>query len=79
MQEAADSGGQLMAEITVEELTVLRSFAARYGRNWKAHLRWQWEHGYDDYQENAATLRSLRNRLGPSWLARYTLREKADA
>ncbi len=68
-----------MAEITVEELTVLRNFARHYGRNWKAHLRWQWEHDYDTYQPHAATLRSLRNRLGPSWLARFTLKEKVNA
>lgn len=65
-----------MAEISGEESSVLRDYARRYGRNWKAHLRWQWEHGYDEYQPNAATLRALRNRLGPSWLARFTLKEK---
>ena len=46
-----------------------RAFASRHGRTWKAALREKW--AYDS--SLSGPLRALRNRLGPRWLASFTL------
>lgn len=53
---------------TPDELAALRSFAAEHGRCWKAELHRQWMSALAN-----PTLHNLRNRLGPSWLAKFRL------
>lgn len=57
------------SEVSAEERAALRAFASRHGRTWKAALRERWA-----YDPNlSGPLRALRNRLGPRWLASFTL------
>lgn len=57
------------SEVSAEERAALRAFASRNGRTWKAALRQKWA-----YDPNlSGPLRALRNRLGPRWLASFTL------
>lgn len=57
------------SEVSAEERASLRAFASRNGRTWKAALRQMWA-----YDPNlSGPLRALRNRLGPRWLASFTL------
>ena len=57
------------SEVSAEERAALRAFASRHGRTWKAALRQMWA-----YDPNlSGPLRALRNRLGPRWLASFTL------
>lgn len=57
------------SEVSAEERAALRAFASRHGRTWKAALRQKWA-----YDPNlSGPLRALRNRLGPRWLASFTL------
>lgn len=55
--------------LSAEERAAVRAFANRHGRTWKAALREKW--AYDS--SLSGPLRSLRNRLGPRWLASFTL------
>jgi len=56
------------------ELTALRTYAANHGRKWKAALLASWMNGGDHlHQSDGWRLQSLRNKLGPSWLANYRL------
>lgn len=57
------------SDLSPEERAALRAFASRNGRTWKAALRQQW--AYDT--SLSGPLRALRNRLGPRWLASFTL------
>lgn len=54
------------------DLDALRAFAAAHGRCWKSHLRRLWSSGRD-----VGELRRLRNVLGPSGLARISVRPLA--
>lgn len=65
--------------ITATELAALRRYAAEYGRTWKQHLRRTWEKGTEDralHGMYTSVLRGLRNRIGPSGLARITITER---
>lgn len=53
--------------LSAAEVASLRSFASRHGRTWKAALRQKW--AYDPTL--SGPLRTLRNRLGPRWLAAF--------
>lgn len=57
------------SDLSPEERAALRAFASRNGRTWKAALRQTW--AYDT--SLSGPLRALRNRLGPRWLASFTL------
>jgi hypothetical protein len=58
------------ASLSADEMNALRAFKARHGRTWKAKLLDMWQSGRD---ANEPVLRVLRNRLGPSGLARVKL------
>lgn len=60
-------------EPTAEQLEVLKAFAAKYGRTWKAVLRDAWITGRDEREPNSALLRQVRNQLGPRWLVSFRL------
>ncbi|AMK23219.1 MULTISPECIES: hypothetical protein [Sphingomonadaceae] len=46
----------------------LVDFRARHGRRWKEALSLKWMNGGDDFEPFGASLRRVRNQLGPSWL-----------
>jgi hypothetical protein len=58
---------------TAEQIQALRTWALRFGRNWKVALRDAWMDG--DYQgfEDSHLLQQVRNTFGPSWLVRFYL------
>ena len=58
-------------KLTTEERTAVKRFAEQQGRQWKACLRQMWELGsYWGSDTNVPVLQSLRNRIGPSGLAK---------
>jgi hypothetical protein len=59
--------------LTADELAALRGWAEEQRPRWKAALRLAWETGDYGGSEHDADLQRLRNRLGPSWLAKYHL------
>ena len=59
---------------TTEEKAALANFAKKHGRYWKRKLSQQcWVNGHYDCDDDVASLQSVRNALGPSWLAQYIL------
>ena len=46
----------------------LVDFRARHGRRWKEALGIKWMNGEDELEPYSASLRSVRNHFGPSWL-----------
>jgi hypothetical protein len=60
-------------ELTIDEQAALRAWANEEGRTWKAALRLAWETGNYGGSDHDADLQRIRNRLGPSWLAKYRL------
>ncbi len=46
----------------------LVDFRARHGRRWKETLWIKWMNGEDEFEPHSASLRKIRNHLGPSWL-----------
>lgn len=65
-------------DLTPTELEAVKAFAADHGRRWKSVLRdiyWYnariWRAGPDD--SYGYTLHSIRNNLGPDWLAGFRL------
>lgn len=61
-----------MDEPTIEMWRALLDFRARHGRYWKHALSLKWMNGSDEQEQFSASLRKVRNLLGPSWL--YALR-----
>jgi hypothetical protein len=59
--------------LTADELAALRGWADEQRPRWKAALRLAWETGDYRGSEHDADLQRIRNRLGPSWLAKYHL------
>ena len=59
--------------LTADELAALRRWAEEQRPRWKAALRLAWETGDYGGSGHDADLQRLRNRLGPSWLAKYHL------
>jgi hypothetical protein len=59
--------------LTADELAALRGWAEEQRPRWKAALRLAWETGDYRGSEHDADLQRIRNRLGPSWLAKYHL------
>lgn len=53
----------------------LLDFRARHGRYWKRTLLLKWMNGSDEFEPFSASLRMVRNQLGPTWL--YALRPAA--
>lgn len=53
----------------------LLDFRARHGRYWKRALSLKWMNGSDEFEPFSASLRMVRNQLGPTWL--YALRPAA--
>jgi len=62
-----------MHTITCEQQLALRLYAAKKGRTWKAKLRADWENA-----SALPILMTLRNALGPSWLAGFKFPISAD-
>jgi hypothetical protein len=64
-------------DLTAAELDGLKAFAARFGRNWKNKLMFEyWPNARlwtDDKGVQHAELHRLRNEFGPSWLATFEL------
>lgn len=66
-------------ELTVEQLSALRTFAWCRGRRWKSDLRTCWETGCyppdqpTNNENNNALLQQIRNTFGPTWLTRFRL------
>ena len=68
---------QKYRDLTDNELSALRAFAAEFGRTWKERLSFDYwprariyvtRDGRECYE-----LHRLRNDLGPQWLARFKL------
>ena len=63
--------------ITETELQALQSFAADHGDAWKDELLFCWMaedvRGSVGNPDRGVTLHRLRNRLGPRWLAKFSL------
>ncbi len=57
-----------MDEPTIDMWRALLDFRARYGRYWKRALSIKWMSGDDESEHFSASLRTLRNQFGPSWL-----------
>ncbi|WP_225010189.1 hypothetical protein [Novosphingobium percolationis] len=64
-----------MDEPTIEMWRALLDFRARHGRYWKRVLSLKWMNGSDEFEHFSASLRMVRNQLGPTWL--YALRPAA--
>ena len=56
--------------ITNDERCALQRYATAHGRTWKSQLSLAWSNGDDEREDDAGLLRSVRNRMGPSWLMR---------
>ena len=61
-----DAGGP--ANLTPEQASALKMFAAEHGRCWKNRLSHHWQNA-----SAPATLHSLRNTHGPEWLRVFRL------
>lgn len=61
-----------MDEPTLDMWRALIDFRARHGRYWKQALSLKWMEGSDEHEHFSASLRAVRNHLGPTWL--YKLR-----
>lgn len=64
-----------MDEPTIEMWRALLDFRTRHGRYWKRALSRKWTNGSDEFEHFSASLRMVRNQLGPTWL--YALRPAA--
>jgi hypothetical protein len=68
-----------MRDLTSEEKQALRVFAAENGRSWKAKLSMVYWYNARIYRDRSGKqwpqLHSLRNEFGPSWLAKYKLKD----
>lgn len=60
-------------ELTAEQLSALRQWADKHGRNWKQSLRDAWMNGMYDGFEGSNCLQQIRNTFGPSWLVTFRL------
>lgn len=64
-----------------EQIQALKQFAAANGRTWKSELRDLWMNGAYNYAvlggADPACLQQVRNEFGPSWLARFSLKQEA--
>lgn len=60
-------------------MSALLDWRRRKGRCWKQLLNDAWRTGGDDVDSRGSSLRQIRNRLGPSWLADLRSRDLADA
>jgi hypothetical protein len=57
-------------ELDNEMLLALIDWRERHGRSWKTDLWAAWMNGDDARDACGSTLRTIRNRLGPTWLDR---------
>ena len=65
---------------TADQLAAVKAFAGKYGRNWKAALRFSWETGnypFAPMANESALLQQLRNQFGPRWLNAFRLENRA--
>jgi hypothetical protein len=59
-------------QLTQQEIDAIQSYAKEKGRNWKSSLANDWVKG-NAKGDRGVILYRLRNRLGPSWLAKFQL------
>jgi len=58
--------------LAIEEIRALEQFRHAEGRRWKSKLNEMWEKGgYPGHEDKAAILQGVRNKIGPSGLAKY--------
>lgn len=65
------------ARLSPAELQALAYWQLHHGRHWKAELMKAWgDHVYGRClpSDHAPLLHGLRNRLGPTWLARFSFK-----
>jgi hypothetical protein len=56
---------------TQEQIEALASYAAKNGNTWKSKLMESWAKG----SNTDPLLQQVRNQLGPSWLASFTIKK----
>lgn len=61
------------SSLSQPQLTAVRTFALRHGRNWKSKLNLAWYSGKDDSMPDGWILRQLRNNFGSTWLRGFRL------
>lgn len=59
-----------MTELNTEQTAALAAFAAKNGPKWKDKLADAWATGRDTAEPDGHALRQIRNRFGPSFLAK---------
>lgn len=65
-----------MSNLTEDEKNVLAAFAKYHGRTWKADLRTVWMNSTEFHESrNGSILRAMRNKIGPSGLAKIKTRD----
>jgi hypothetical protein len=64
-------------ELSPDELAALQSFAAAHGRGWKEILAYTYWYNARVWN-GLNVLHSIRNDLGPVWLARFQLPKDKD-
>lgn len=55
--------------------TALLDWRKRNGRRWKTALWAAWMNGRDELDQHGASLRRIRNQLGPTWLDKLQPKE----
>ena len=66
-------------ELDDEMLSAMLDWRQRKGRSWKEALLIAWMNGDDGRDRRCASLRHIRNRLGPDWLDKLRPKDLADA
>lgn len=66
---------QILAELDDAMLSALLEWRSRTGRSWKTKLWAAWMNGADERDPRGATLRKIRNQLGPTWLDKLRPRD----
>lgn len=59
-----------------DQLSAIKTFAEKHGRNWKEVLRAKWANGTDANEQNGHLLRQVRNQFGPVWLNEFTIKSR---
>jgi hypothetical protein len=61
-------------QLTNDQVLALAKYACLFGRNWKRHLRFNWENSWDC----ECWAIQIRNKIGPTGLAHITTRHLVD-
>lgn len=60
-------------ELTEQQLTALKHFAASRGRTWKSKLGDCWMNSHYGFADDSTSLQQIRNNFGPTWLYKFKL------